>query len=56
MTAYDAWDRLVEVKVTDGAVVATYRHDRLKRRVTKVAGGNTNTTTTQNRWQVPRNA
>ena len=49
---YDAWDRLVEVKVTDGAVVATYRYDGLKRRVTKVAGGNTRHYYYSNRWQV----
>jgi YD repeat-containing protein len=49
---YDAWDRLVEVKVTGGAVVATYRYDGLKRRVTKVAGGNTRHYYYSNRWQV----
>lgn len=49
---YDAWDRLVEVKVTGGAVVATYRYDGLKRRVTKVAGGNTRHYYHSNRWQV----
>ena len=49
---FDAWDRLVEVKVTGGAVVATYRYDGLKRRVTKVAGGNTRHYYYSNRWQV----
>ena len=49
---YDAWDRLVEVKVTGGAVVATYRYDGLKRRVTKVAGGNTRHYYYSSRWQV----
>jgi RHS repeat-associated protein len=49
---YDAWDRLVEVKVTGGAVVATHRYDGLKRRVTKVAGGNTRHYYYSNRWQV----
>jgi len=49
---YDAWDRLVEVKVTGGAVVGTYRYDGLKRRVTKVAGGNTRHYYYSDRWQV----
>jgi RHS repeat-associated protein len=49
---FDAWDRLVEVKVSGGAVVATYRYDGLKRRVTKVAGGNTRHYYYSSRWQV----
>jgi YD repeat-containing protein len=32
---YDAWNRLVEVKATGGAVVATHRYNGLSRRVTK---------------------
>jgi len=49
---YDAWDRLIEVKVTGGSVVATYRYDGLKRRVTKVTGGNTRHYYYSNRWQI----
>jgi len=49
---FDAWDRLVEVKVTGGAVVSTLRYDGLKRRVTKVAGGNTRHYYYSSRWQV----
>ncbi|MBK9140577.1 MAG: RHS repeat-associated core domain-containing protein [Verrucomicrobia bacterium] len=49
---FDAWDRLVEVKVTGGAVVSTLRYDGLKRRLTKVAGGNTRHYYYSSRWQV----
>ncbi len=49
---FDAWDRLVEVKVTGGAVVSTLRYDGLKRRVTKLAGGNTRHYYYSSRWQV----
>jgi RHS repeat-associated protein len=38
---YDAWNRLVEVKNTGGATVATYRYDGFHRRVTSLVGSDT---------------
>ncbi|HAV63026.1 MAG TPA: hypothetical protein DCY13_11755, partial [Verrucomicrobiales bacterium] len=37
---YDAWNRLVEVKVTNGSVVGMYAFDGLNRRISRTKGGN----------------
>jgi RHS repeat-associated protein len=49
---YDAWNRLVEVKVTGGSVVATHRYDGANRRVTKLTGANTQHYYYSDQWQI----
>ena len=49
---YDAWNRLVEVKVTGGSVVATHRYDGNHRRLTKAVGANTQHYYYDNQWRV----
>jgi RHS repeat-associated protein len=49
---WDAWNRLVEVKVTGGSVVATYRYDGANRRVTKTVGANTRHYYYSDQWQI----
>ena len=39
--AYDAWNRLVEVKDNTGATVAAFAYDGLNRRIEKTVGGTT---------------
>jgi RHS repeat-associated protein len=49
---YDAWNRLIEVKNTGGATVATYRYDGATRRVSKYDGTDTRYYYYSDQWQV----
>jgi RHS repeat-associated protein len=35
---YDAWNRMVKAKNSDGSIIATYRYDGTRRRITKLLG------------------
>ncbi|MCA9200741.1 MAG: RHS repeat-associated core domain-containing protein [Planctomycetales bacterium] len=48
---YDAWNRLVQVKL-GGSTVATYQYDGLNRRIVKTASGVTDYFHYNNSWQV----
>jgi RHS repeat-associated protein len=50
--AYDAWNRLVEVKVTGGSVVESYTYDGSHRRVTKSSGSTTRHYYYSDQWQI----
>lgn len=49
---YDAWNRLVEVKVTGGSVVGAYAYDGLNRRVRKTTPSPTRDYYYTRQWQV----
>ena len=49
---YDAWNRLVEVKITAGAVQGTYAYDGLNRRVSKTVSGTTRHFYFSKDWQI----
>jgi RHS repeat-associated protein len=48
---YDAWNRLVEVKITGGAVQGTYKYDGLNRRMQSITS-NTRDFYYSNKWQI----
>jgi RHS repeat-associated protein len=49
---YDAWNRLIEVKLTGSSVVATYRYDGANRRVSQDDGTNVRHHYYSDQWQV----
>ncbi len=49
---YDAWNRLVEVKVTGGSVVGSYAYDGLNRRVSKTVSSSTRHFYYSKDWQI----
>jgi RHS repeat-associated protein len=50
--AFDAWDRLIEVKNSGGTMLATYEYDGLDRRVSATHGSTTTDFYYSDQWQV----